>query len=152
MNNKITGVVITRRMIAVAVFTDLQLSYVESRSLSSEERKAARTVLEFIGWLIQQFQFQTVALALQANSDGTRVGQLVDLVTSKLQSEGISIWPVTKKALLGAFAYPALKNQSQLKEVASSIWPHIVDEEHRELELMAAATGLYVQTERYFNH
>jgi len=148
MNDKLAAIVITRHRAAAAIFSGTQLHYVENRVLSSAPPKAANTLLAFIGWLMEEFKMEAVVLQVGEVSPETHTGQMIDMVESSLKERSISLWRVRKTDLLDAYAHPRLANQKQLRLVATSIWPHLIDTQAHPLELDAATLGLYMQTER----
>jgi len=144
--NTIAAVCITRRVIAVAVFSGTRLEYIRNRQLSSSRGQAERTVMASLNWLVSQFDI--AVLGIFDSVADVRASHLEALAAGAGRSLGIPVWRVKTTSLLEAFSQPPLTNKQQLRMVAGDIWPVISGSVLNRSVRDAAAVGLYIQVER----
>lgn len=141
---------IERRTIAVAVFRNGHLEYSDSRQLSSARDKAVGSAVGFLLWLLERFPVPFATLeAIPADVEIQRLA-IHGAICGILRERALSICEVPKAELLESCGQPPLKSRSQLRQVATAIWP-ILSGTHSKLFIQdAAILGLHVQTERQF--
>lgn len=104
----------------------------------------------FIDWLLARFRVNFATLEEIPHGQEIQRRILHDSICTILRERALSIWEVPRRELLEACGHPPLKSRSQLREVATAIWP-ILAGTHAKLFIQdAAILGLHVQTERLF--
>ena len=151
MNSQLAVTVVSRRAISVAVFSDHNLNYAETKHLSSNLPQALDSSSGFIRWVIAKFRVSLVGMQ-GADEPETRSAELISAIVALLREEGIPVWAAKKQELFEAFATPPLKSRQQLRTVASWIWPVIERTPENDFLLDALVIGLYIQTERMFRN
>jgi hypothetical protein len=146
---KLIAVRIERRTIAAAIFSGDHLEHSESRQLSSDNDRALASAVGFVQWILNYFPAESAAL--EAIADGEFQRRILhDNISQVLRGAGLPIWEIPKQALLEGCGHPALKSRTQLREIATSVWP-VVSGTHAKLFIQdAAILGLHVQIERLF--
>lgn len=144
--NSIAAVCITRRVVALAVFSGTHLEYVRSRQLSSSYQQAERTVAASLNWVVSQFDISLLCV-VDSLAD-VRASRLEAFAAETARALGIPVWRVKTASLLEAFSVPPLSSKQQLRAVAGEIWPVISGSVLNRQVRDAAAAGLYVQVER----
>jgi hypothetical protein len=140
---------VERRSIGVVVFRGDQLEYTDARQLSSAHDKALSSALGFINWMLDQFSVESAAVELIPSGQFHR-RVLHDAICRTLRDRMLPLWEVPMAALLEGCGYPALKSRTQLRDVATHIWP-ILEGTHAKVFIQdAAILGLHVQIERLF--
>jgi hypothetical protein len=141
---------IERRTVSAVIFQNGHLEYSDARQLSSTRNKAEASAVGFIDWLLGRFPIHFATLEAIPEGQDIQRRVLHDSICSLLREMALSIWEVPRKELLDSCGHPPLKSRSQLREVATAIWP-ILAGTHAKLFIQdAAILGLHVQTERLF--
>jgi hypothetical protein len=136
--------------VAAAIFRGGHLEYSDSRQLSSTRDKAGASAVGFVDWLLRRFPIEFATLESIPNGHEIQRRVLHDAICRKLRERALSIWEVPRQELLEVCGYPPLKSRSQLRELATEIWP-ILAGTHAKLFIQdAAVLGLHIQTERLF--
>ena len=148
---KLLAIQSSRRAVGVAVFTDTRLEFVQVRHLASSHTKAEDTAVEFIQWVLSRFEIDHAALEQLADASKTRRAELGRIIVRVLREEAIPIWNVRAEEMFSAFGIPPVKTREDVRHVAIGFWP-ILKYEHDNAATEAAAIGIYVQTERLFQH
>ena len=141
---------IERRTVAAAIFRSGHLEYSDARQLSSSRDKAIASAAGFIEWLLDRFPVPFATLETIPNGHEIQRRALHDAVCRLLRERTLSICEVPRHELLEACGQPPLKTRSQLRAVATAIWP-ILAGTHAKLFIQdAAILGLHIQTQRLF--
>jgi len=141
---------VERRAVAAAIFNGDHLEYTDARQLSSARDKALASTIGFINWMLERFPVDSAALEAIPNGHEFQRRILHETVCQTLRDRMLPIWEIPKVVLLEGCGYPPLKSRTQLRDVATSIWP-ILAGTHGKLFIQdAAMVGLHVQTERLF--
>jgi len=141
---------VERRAVAVAMFRDDHLEYADSRQLSSEHDKALASAVGFISWMLARFTAESAALESIPNGHEFQRRVLHDAISQTLRDHMLSIWEIPKVVLLEGYGYPPAKSRSELREIATTIWPILAGTHAKVFVQDAAVLGLHVQTERLF--
>jgi hypothetical protein len=151
-HRKLAAIRIERRAVAVAIFSGDHLAYAPLvRQLSSDGDKAASSSAMFIGQVLEKCPFETAALEIISWKGEVQRTHLDESITGVLAEQGVSLWQVPKKEILGAFGQPPLRFRRQVREIVSDIWPGVNGSFGGPLIKDALALGLYCQTEYLFN-
>jgi hypothetical protein len=149
MNNiQVLAFHIQRRAVGLAAFNGIHLEHASVRQLSSKRSEAEKSVIEFARKSIAQFDPGSVALNIANQKDGGRSKMFRDALIQSLRSDGIPIWEVSTDELLKSFGEPGLASPHNLHQTSIAIWPDLSTFRPSKPVLHAAATGLYVQSER----
>jgi hypothetical protein len=141
---------VERRAVAAAIFRGDHLEYADARQLSSARDKALGSAVGFVNWMLSRFSVESAALESISNGHEFQRRAIHDAICTELRERMLPIWEVPKIALLEGCGYPPLKSRSQLREIATSIWP-IVGGTHAKVFIQdSAMLGIHVQTERLF--
>jgi len=140
---------VERRTIAAAVFHGHNIEHTQERQLSSVRDKAIASAVGFIQWLLDSLPVESAVLETLPAGEFQRQA-LTDAIEEVLRDRMLSIWHVPKAQLFEAWAHPALKSRKQLRELVTAVWPVLAGTSGKTLIQVAAALGLYVQTERRF--
>lgn len=149
MQSKLAAFRIFRRSVTVAILSGRNLDFVDIHHLSNVPKVALESQDRFVGWIVENFHPQIVALATGEEDEGEdrpRAQMLTQAVERKLLECGIPLWKVSDSELLESYAIPALTQRHELRAIARSMWPYVAAQ--HELALDAALAGLYVQVER----
>src|SRR5258708_2794421 len=111
----------------MAIFDGLKLEHVRSLSLDSNSVRACNSVREFIARAHEQFAFPSVALQPFSPADRGRTADLLRVATELLRDEAVSIYPVAHAAILSEFWLDPLRSKKDLRYIAASIWPVLID-------------------------
>ena len=141
---------IERRAVAAAIFHGDQLEYTDSRQLSSTRDKALASAIGFVNWMLSRFPVESAALEAIPNGYEFQRHALHDAICQSLRERFLPIWEVPKIVLLESCGQPPLKSRSQLRDVATSIWPVLAGAHAKVFVQDAAIVGLHVQIERLF--
>jgi hypothetical protein len=141
---------IERRAVAAAIFHGDQLEYTDSRQLSSTRDKALASTVGFINWMLSRFAVESAALESIPKGQEFQRRTLHDAICRSLRERFLPIWEVPKIVLLESCGQPLLKSRSQLRSVATSIWPILAGAHAKVFVQDAAIVGLHVQIERLF--
>ncbi len=145
------SVKVERRSIAVAVFVGTKLDYHDIRHLRAEPDKADASALNFIAWVLGEYDITSAALERMTNGDDVRRAGVNRAVLGALRQSMIPVWEISKRELLEAYAYPPLRNRAELRQVTQNIlWSMFNTNAPGPQEIDAATLGLFVQTERMF--
>ena len=146
MQSRLAAFKVFRRSATAAIFSDRGLEFIDIKHLSNNPTSAGETVSRFVGWILESFHPELVALGTDEDDKKSRTEMLTGIVESRLREQGIPVWKVSGKELLEAYATPALTQKHELRNIACSMWPQVAKEQIPALD--AALIGLYVQTER----
>lgn len=146
----ILAVRVDRRTVAAAVFRGSHLEYTDSRQLSSDRERAIESSVGFVNWMLNRFQVESAALETVPDSLDVRRQHLHGALCAALRDRMLPIWDVPKVSLLEGCGHPALKTRSELREIATAIWPVVEGTRAKVFIQDAAILGLHVQTERLF--
>jgi hypothetical protein len=146
MSSKLAAFKVSRRSIAVAVFSGQMLDYVDTTHLSNDPELAKGTLFRIIGWVIENFHPEMAAVGLDEDDRQPRASLLTMAAKEHLLRQGTPVWNVTDEDLLKSYGIPALTQKHDLRLIAKSMWPHLPEKDLSALD--AALAGLYVQTER----
>jgi len=141
---------VERRAVAAAIFNGDHLEYTDARQLSSTREKAVASAVGFINWMLERFPVDSVALESIPNGHEFQRRVLHETICRTVRERMLPIWEVPKIVLLEGCGYPPLKSRTQLREVATSIWPVLAGTHAKVFIQDAAMVGLHVQTERLF--
>lgn len=150
MRSKLASFKVSRRSITVAIFSGQNLEYVDIQHFTNVAKAATESLERFLGWIVENFHPEIVALAVDEEERGLRAQELTSAAEKFLLQRGVPIWKVTDSQLLAGYAVPAVPNKHELREIAGSIWPHI--ESHHVQARDAALVGLFAQTERLLSN
>ena len=141
---------IERRTVAIAIFHGEHLEYADSRQLSSDNEKAVVSAAGFIRWVLGRFSIESTALEAIVNGHEIQRRALHDAIGATLREHMLPIWEVPKSVLLTSCGNPPLKSRTELRVIATTIWP-ILSGTHAKVFIQdAAILGIHVQTERLF--
>lgn len=146
MQSRLAAFKIFRRSATAAIFSDRGLEFIDIKHLSNNPTAASETVNRFVGWILESFRPELVALGSDEQDSRPRTEMLTGIVESRLREKGIPVWKVADNELLEAYATPALTQKHELRSIARSLWPQVGKEQLPALD--AALVGLFVQTER----
>ncbi len=149
-SDSLISVRIERRTIAIAIFQGEHLEYADARQLSSDREKAVRSATGFIGWIFNRFVVESAALEAILNGHEIQRRALHDAICSTLREQGLPIWEIPKAILLEACGHPPLKSRTQVRAIATTIWPILSGTNAKLFIQDAAVLGLHIQTERLF--
>jgi len=150
--SKLVAFRLERRSVAAAVFLGTQLDYADVRQLSSIHEKAEASVTGFVNWMISSFGITSAAIEEFENGKEMLRSRLNRTIEETLRSAGASLYKVEKGHLLNSYGYPPLPGRRNVREVVTTIWPILDVRQISPAKLDAIALGLYVQTERLFQH
>jgi hypothetical protein len=148
----LVGIRIERRGVAAAIFTGAHLESVRFRHLSSKSIKAEASASGFVRSLIHDFHIESAALEAIPLDEEIHRAVLTQAVAKQLREGGTSIWEVNKKTVIASLAHPAPRTRGKAREIVQQIWPQLTPKRGEVCVLDAVALGLFVQTERLFNH
>lgn len=141
---------IERRTVAIAIFHGGHLEFADSRQLSSDNDRAVASAVGFIGWILARFEIESAALEAIVNGHEIQRRALHDAICATLRERMLPIWEIPKAVLFEAYGFPALKSRTQLREIATNVWPILTGTHAKPFMQDAAVLGLHVQTERLF--
>ena len=147
---RLVSIRIVRRAVAVAIFHGEQLEYTDARQLSSDHDKAAGSAVGFVNWILSRFTVESAALEAIVNGHEIQRHKLHDAVCEILRGHLLPIWEIPRTVLVESCGYPPLKSRSELREIATTIWPVLAGKRAKVFIQDAAILGLHVQTERLF--
>lgn len=150
MSSRLAAFKIFRRSATAAIFSGRGLEFIDVKHLTNNPASAGETVDRFVGWILESFKPELVALGSEEEDSKPRTEMLTGIVESRLREQGIPVWKVSDKELLEAYATPALTQKHELRNIGRSLWPQVAKEQLPALD--AALIGLYVQTERLLSH
>jgi hypothetical protein len=148
----LVGIRIERRGVAAAIFTGAHLESVRFRHLSSKPIKAEASASGFVRSLIHEFRIESAALETIPLNEEIQRAVLTRAVAKQLRDDGTSIWEVSKRTVIASLAHPPPRTRSQAREIIQQIWPQLAPKRGEVCALDAVGLGLFVQTERLFNH
>jgi hypothetical protein len=148
----LAGIRIERRGVGAALFTGAHLESVRFRHLSSKPIKAEASASGFIRSLIQEFHIESAALETAPVHQEIQRAMLTQAVSRQLRADGTSIWEVSKQTVTAAMAHPPPRTRRKVREIIQQMWPQLSPKRGQVSALDAVALGLFVQTERLFNH
>ena len=148
--SKLIAIRVERRAVAAAVFQGQQLEYTDAKQLSSARDKALASSVGFIRWMLERFATESAALESIPNGHEFQRRALHEAVCGVLRDRALPIWEIPKPALLAGCGHPPLESRSQLRDLATRIWPVIAGTHSQVFIQDAAILGLHVQTERLF--
>ncbi len=146
----LAAIIIRRRTAVIALFRKTGIEDILVRELSSDLQKAENSVTGFLRQTLERHHIELVAME-NVEHQTARIQQLHKQAESVLRAEGMPIQEVPLAELFQSFAIPPLRQRSQLRRIARSIWPALNDRRLGQVGSDAAALGLYLQTERLFN-
>ncbi len=149
-HSRLAAFKVERRSLAAAVFLGEQLDYTQVRQLSSDPAKAESSAVGFAQWIVTTFETESVALEESASDSLARRNTLTAAIIRSLRHEGISIREVPKADLLRAFGIPPLRTRKELRGIIHTFWPVLPAQRGNGSTQDAAALGLYVQIDRFF--
>jgi hypothetical protein len=148
-NARLISIRVERRAVAAAIFLGDHLEYADSRQLSSARDRALASAVGFVSWMLERFSAESGALeSIPSGEFQRRV--LHDAVCEVLRDHMLPLWEIPKTVLFESYGRPPLKSRTELREIATSIWPILVGTHAKVFIQDAAALGLHVQTERLF--
>lgn len=113
---------ISRRAVAVAALDGEELTFCDSRHLTSGADRAVRAADRYVENLVTRFKPRLVALYAPTTSEGvTRT--VTNLLTHTLQASGTSVRVIDRPSLFGAFGTTAPKDRRALHTTILDIWP-----------------------------
>src|SRR5262249_40783179 len=148
-HSKLVAFKIDRRRISVAVFVDERLEFTDSRQLSVVVDKALDNARAYVVWIIRNFSIDSAAFESSTPQRKSWKSRFAPEMVDQFRETGIPIFEATPATILASFALPPLRRRSDLRNVISSIWP-VLSNDDDIFRLDAAALGLYVQIERMF--
>lgn len=149
-DDSVISVRIERRTIAAAIFYGSHLEYADARQLSSMRDKALASALGFVTWMLDRFPAESAALEVIPGGPEFQRHALHTAICHTLRDRLLPLWDIPKKALFEGFGYPPLSSRSELRQIATAIWPVVGGTHARVFIQDAALLGLYVQIERLF--
>ncbi len=138
---------ISRREIAVAIFTGQQLDFWEIRSLPNDAEEAKTSASAFARWVIERLGIDGAAI-LNGRLGSTRKEHLRTAICTALRERGIPILEANQEQLFAACSNPPVKRPCELREIVCSLFPQLSDQREVLPLLDAAALGLHVETQR----
>ena len=147
---RLISIRIERRAVAVAVLHGEHLEYTDARQLSSDRAKAIGSAIGFITWLLDRFPVESAALEAIPEAKEFHRRALHDGICETLRDRLLPIWEVPRTVLTESCGHPALKSRSELRQIATTIWPILTGKNAKVFIQDAAILGLHVQTERLF--
>ena len=135
---------ISRRLVAIAIFSHARLEHVRTRELNSSAVVAERQVVHFASRALHQFAFMTAAVEAMPDQ-ATRSAKLRTILVEFLRSNAVSIHPVGFAELAKAYSSPPIASKHQLRKIILQLWPALNDERIGGLGLDCAAIGLHAQ-------
>lgn len=143
-SNTVAALRITRTRVGIAVFTNTRLEFARSLNLPCLTVKhAANSLRGLVNWTMEHFKNPTIAVEETRGPGKPLVAELHNLASER----GLLAIAVATDALLRAYSFPPLTSRTQLRKIASTIWPGLALMNKGEV-LDAAALALHVQTER----
>jgi hypothetical protein len=149
-HSSLISIRVERRAVAAAVFRDERLEYADGRQLSSAHDKALNSAVGFINWMVERFPVESAALEAVPNGYQFQRRVLHNAICQTLRDRMLPLWEIPKMVLLEGYGRPPLKFRTQLREVATSIWPILAGTHAKVFIQDAAILGLHAQTERLF--
>ena len=149
-HSRLAAFKVERRWLAAAVFLGEKLDYTQVRQLSSDAARAESSAVGFVQWVVTTFETESVALEQLPSGSLARRSTLTAAIIRSLRSDGISIREVSKADLLQAFGIPPLKTRKELRGIIYTFWPVLPAQRGNGSTQDAAALGLYVQIDRFF--
>jgi hypothetical protein len=149
-NARLISIRVERRAVAAAIFHSDHLEYADSRQLSSAHDRALASAVGFVNWMLERFSVESAALESIPNGGEFHRRVLHDTVCAVLRDRMLAIWEIPKTVLFESCGRPPLKSRTELREVATSIWPILIGTHAKVFIQDAAVLGLHVQTERLF--
>lgn len=146
MSSRLAAFKIFRRSATAVIFSGRGLEFIDVKHLTNNPNSAGETINRFVGWILESFKPELVALGTDEDDNKPRTAMLTSIVESRLHEQGIPVWKVSDTELLEAYAIPALRQKHELRNIARSLWPQVAKEQLPALD--AALIGLYIQTER----
>jgi hypothetical protein len=147
----LAGIRVERRSIGAVIFHDLRIESVRVRQLPSNAAKSESSAAGFINQLVQDHPFESAAVEAVSQEENQRVG-VTKSVCHQLRENSISLWELNGKTVTAAFGYPPLNTRTELRKTIETMWPQMRLNHGQACALDAAALGLFIQTERLFNH
>jgi hypothetical protein len=141
---------VERRAVAAAIFRDDHIEYADSRQISSAHDKALASAVGFINWMLARLTAESAALESILNGHEFQRRVLHDAISRTLRDRMLAIWEIPKVVLLEGYGYPPPRSRSELREIATTIWPILAGTHAKVFVQDAAVLGLHVQTERLF--
>lgn len=141
---------VERRTVAIVIFDGEHIEYTDARQLSSDRDKAAASAANFVGWILNRFSVDSAALESIFNGHEMLRHAIHDAVCATLRDHILPVWEVSKAALLECYGRPALRSRSELRQIATTIWPILSGARAKVFIQDAAILGLHVQIDRLF--
>jgi len=148
-NAGLISIRVERRTVAAAIFHGDHLEYADSRQFSSDHERALASAVGFVNWMLERFAVESAALESIPKGEFQR-RVLHNAVCRILRDRMLAIWEVPRTVLFESCGHPPLKSRTELREVATSIWPILIGTHAKVFIQDAAVLGLHVQTERLF--
>jgi hypothetical protein len=141
---------VERRAIALAIFDGGHLEHADARQLSSAQDKAVASAVGFVSWTLERFPVESAVFEEIPCANEVQRRVLHEAICKTVRDRMISIWEIPRNVLYGAWGRPPLKSRSEVRQIATAIWPVLAGTHARLFIQDAAILGLHVQTERLF--
>lgn len=142
--NTVAALRITRTRVGIVVFTNTKIEFARSLSLPCQSAKhAANSLRGLVNWTMEHFKNPSIV----AEESESHTKELLAELQILSRERGLLIITVATNTLFSAYSLPPLTSRTQLRKVASTIWPGLALMNKGEV-LDAAALALHVQTER----
>lgn len=149
MNNRLLAITVSRRCVAAAAYSGVNLDCTFVRELSSNGAKASESARKFALWLLEVYPSSRVVIEQPADGD-TRRSDLFHLIRLALEA----IHPValvSGEHVIFAFG-EACRTRVEVRQTVATILPLLNDTSRNTAVLDAAALGLYVQTDSFLEN
>lgn len=147
MGQRLATFKVTGSAVALALFADRELEYVELRHLMVDVGRATNTLRSFLGWTLEILKPNDAVVSAAKGRD-QKADRYMSFIREFLNNCGLPVREVSVDDLLNNYAIPPVRTKAQLAKVALGIWPHLRGRGLQYPMLEAAAMGLYVQTDR----
>src|SRR5579884_1134438 len=141
---------VERRTIALAVFDGDHLEHTDARQLSSAHDKAVASAVGFVMWTLERFPVESAAFEVIPTPHEYHRAVLHNAIAKSVRGRMLPIWEIPRAELYRAYGHPPLKSRTELRGIATAIWPVLSGTRSRLFIQDAAVLGLHVQTERLF--
>jgi hypothetical protein len=138
-----------RHTIALAIFSGLQLKYVQSRRLPTSPTEAERSAIALVERISYAFPISSVAF--EKTSDGTQSANLAAQLARHFRDKAVPLTWIASQSVIESFTVPTVRKRHAIRQITAEIWPSLKMKNQHPTSLDAAALGLFVETERLLN-
>jgi hypothetical protein len=146
------AIAVERRHVSGAVFLGAHLEDVRTKHLPGQPEKMAGSAVGLIRSILSEHRIEAAALEQPRESRIRAIKtKVVDAVALELRSQGLPLWRFEWQTVISAFGHPSPKKRTDLRLIASRMWPDATGHKPPSTMPTALALGLYAQTERVFS-